>query len=446
MKRLSNQSRAVVRGIFCISIILIGLSILPVINSKSSNNSNELVVSLSLTSHASISITSDSELEVFPGSGTEEDPYLIEGYEIITTDNIGISITGTTKYFIINNCYVEANYHGIDIYNVASGTAIITNNTCNNNGLEGIKVLFSSSSTIVNNTCNNNSDIGIVVGISSSSFVENNTCCNNRYYGIFLDVSSSSTIVNNTLYDCGFHIREYSINAYLSYTFENNFVNGKVLGLFINLDSTTISESIYSQLILVNCSSVIVRDQILNSCSDALFLYSCTDSVIINNTFSYSGHAGVYIYQSSDVILTNNTCSNNRDGIILEETDFCNISYNLLQNNDNYGVYLRPGSSNNIIHHNFFVVSMIGSSQARDDGTVNTWYDSETLEGNFWSDWSGTGSYSIAGSAGSVDLYPLGVDFMPEFSIKINLLILVYVFSLAIVPVSIVTRKRLKNK
>ncbi|GAI76776.1 unnamed protein product, partial [marine sediment metagenome] len=48
-----------------------------------------------------------------------------------------------------------------------------------------------------------------------------------------------------------------------------------------------------------------------------------------------------------------------------------------------------------------------GTSQACDDGASNTWYDTATLEGNYWSDWSKIGSYSIDGYTDSVDLYPL---------------------------------------
>ena len=77
-----------------------------------------------------------------------------------------------------------------------------------------------------------------------------------------------------------------------------------------------------------------------------------------------------------------------------------------LQENLKYGVKLESNGFN-IIHNNNFTDNMYeGSSQAYDDGFRNTWYDTETMEGNYWSDYDGTGNYSIDGSAGSVDLYP----------------------------------------
>jgi len=128
MKRVSYHSRAFVRGFICISIILFGLGLLPIINTNSAISFHDLKASFSLTPHDPIYITSDSGFAVFPGSGTEEDPYLIDGYNITTTST-GISITDTTKHFVIRNCYVETNYIGIYITDVADGTATVANNT-----------------------------------------------------------------------------------------------------------------------------------------------------------------------------------------------------------------------------------------------------------------------------------------------------------------------------
>ena len=66
-----------------------------------------------------------------------------------------------------------------------------------------------------------------------------------------------------------------------------------------------------------------------------------------------------------------------------------------------------------IIHHNIFINNG-ATVQAYDEGTDNIWYDIETNEGNYWSEWSGTGEYLIDGSSGSIDPYPLGEAFIPE--------------------------------
>ncbi len=231
---------------------------------------------------------------------------MIEGYNITTTSQKGISISSTTKSFIIRNCYVDTYYYGIYIYGVAGGTATIINNSCWGNNFYGIGFFSSVSSTVAKNTCNNNNQ-GIYLWSSDSSTIANNTCNNNNNIGIYLWSSDSSTVVNNT------------------------------------------------------CSN------------------------------------------------------NNNNGIKLFNINFCILTYNLLQENEWYGVNLDSDSDNNLIYHNNFVDNnLTGTSQAFDDGLNNTWYDTLTLEGNYWSDWSGTGSYSIDGSAGSVDLYPF--DELVEYS------------------------------
>ena len=142
MKRLSNQPRAFVRGIFCVLIILLGVSILQIINTRSTINSSDFQVSFSLTPHDPISILCDSDFGPskynFPGSGAEKDPYVIMGYRITTTIANGIHISDTTKYFTIRNCYLNTNYSGIHIKNSGKhepyGIAtVINNNICNNN-------------------------------------------------------------------------------------------------------------------------------------------------------------------------------------------------------------------------------------------------------------------------------------------------------------------------
>ncbi|GAG99078.1 unnamed protein product, partial [marine sediment metagenome] len=260
--------------------------------------------SLELTPHDRISITSDSEFEVFPGSGTSEDPYLIDGYNITTTSDEGIYIRGTTKYFIIRNCYVDAREYGISIRNVAGGTA-----------------------TVINNTCDNNE------------------------YGILLWHSVSSTVANNTFTNCGLKIVEDTIDAYLSHTVENNWVNGKILGFYTNLDSTIIDEPVYGQLILVNCTNVTVRDQILNRASIGLFLYSCTYSVIINNTCS-NNSIGISLQSSGSATVANNTCnSNDNRGLWFSFSGSSTVVNNTCSNNIDDGIYLYSSGSSTVVNN-----------------------------------------------------------------------------------------------
>ncbi|MCK4845872.1 MAG: hypothetical protein KAS95_09375, partial [Candidatus Heimdallarchaeota archaeon] len=63
-------------------------------------------------------------------------------------------------------------------------------------------------------------------------------------------------------------------------------------------------------------------------------------------------------------------------------------------------------------------------------GANNYWYDSATKEGNYWSDWSGSGSYFIGGYAYSVDLYPLREPLIFEYPQIVLLTLLLSIVTL----------------
>jgi hypothetical protein len=82
--------------------------------------------------------------------------------------------------------------------------------------------------------------------------------------------------------------------------------------------------------------------------------------------------------------------------------------HNSILNANYYGLSIFGTSSDNIIHHNGFVHNnLAGTSQGYDEGMNNIWFDNSTKEGNFWSDYSGIGNYSIDGPSNSQDPYAL---------------------------------------
>ncbi|MCG3224321.1 MAG: right-handed parallel beta-helix repeat-containing protein, partial [Candidatus Heimdallarchaeota archaeon] len=136
-------------------------------------------------------------------------------------------------------------------------------------------------------------------------------------------------------------------------------------------------------------------------------LWYSSGLTLTNNTCN-KNYLGILLEYTSESNIVNNTCNNNTYGIYLWNSDSCLISYNLLQENIDYGVYLDYTSGYNILHHNIFVDNnQIGGSQAYDSGNNNTWYDVELLEGNYWSDLGTNCTYEIAGQAEAVDQYPL---------------------------------------
>ena len=132
----------------------------------------------------------------FPGSGTEVDPYIIEGLNI-TADGYCISIFATSVFFVIRDCYFKSVRYSaaIRLNQVAFGHVerckIVQSG-------EGLWLVQSSDCTIDNITvygCSRgvNIDWSHDISISNSKIFSNN-------YGIDVEWSDNCFIVGNKIY------------------------------------------------------------------------------------------------------------------------------------------------------------------------------------------------------------------------------------------------------
>jgi parallel beta-helix repeat protein len=219
------------------------------------------------------------------------------------------------------------------------------------------------------------------------------------------------------------------------YRVENNQVGGKDFGYFLDTPDITIDSNIYAQIFALNCSNMNIANIDVNDVSFAVFIRDCMSPKITNCKFSYSFYPAVFLENCSSSHLTDNYFSNCEQGVSLyysddsilmyntfiyqffealaiDRTNNVSITYNLFQEG-NGGVELYQYTANNSIHHNTFQ-----NCYAYDDGDSNTWYDPVAQEGNYWWDYSGSGNYTIWGSARANDTYPLNappVPIIPEF-------------------------------
>jgi parallel beta-helix repeat protein len=144
------------------------------------------------------------------GSGTSNDPYIIEKWVIRASNQDGIVIRNTTAFFEIKDCYVHQgkdSYDGIVFYNVTDG--VIENNiiTENRNGVMfGTQTYgkeFSEYNIIRNNSITNNSNDGIHFEHTGYGYHNNNTIAHNillnNSKGIYLIMSEYNLIVSNNI-------------------------------------------------------------------------------------------------------------------------------------------------------------------------------------------------------------------------------------------------------
>jgi len=368
-----------------------------------------------------------------PGEGTEENPYRIENYNITTTGTM-IDIRDVTKFFVIRNCFlkgtsgiyirnspyvatiennlIEATQYSINLFE--SGKSKIVNNTCNS-GMDSIHLDNCAYSLVENNTCTFSGGEAIYVSYSIFTEITNNYCTTGSK-GIVVENSDNSQIHNNTAVNfssVGMHL-DYCTNGVAI----DNICNNNLLGMACtNSERATISNNI--------CNN--------NDIEYGIYVDESPYSQIMENECNNNTWYCIVVHNSVFSNITRNSCYDNKFRMLIFTAD-CQVTYNHIENTADYGIEVL--GDNNTIHHNNFIGNSMGlSPQALDDGLNNQWYDETTLEGNHWDDWIGIGSYSINGTAGAVDPYPLAnpvdIIIIPEYG-TISLLIILFTSSVII--------------
>ena len=366
----------------------------------------------------------------------------------------GMYITNSPSVSIINSTILECEAEGIK-FNSCPGSQL-TNNTVQNNGDNGISLWHSSDSTLTDNTLTNDAVFIYDISVENySNFTMIGNLVNEKAIGYFLD--TDDLIISNPIYGQIFVIfcqritiynqvvSNGAIGIYLYYSdyahIYNNTCNNNA-GSGISLDysdhalveNNTCNNNYNSIDLDISTGSTIYN----NTCSGnfrSIRLISGDSGEILNNTVYDSGYIGYHIALSDDVIVANNTCIGSVNyGIYFQHTTSCIISYNQIGDCDSYGIYLDSNSLNNIIHHNNFTYNNLGGiSQGYDDGSNNVFYDIVSLSGNWWSNWNGSATYPIAGSAGNNDPYPLGMPMVPEFSENLFIILMLSTTGLVVI-------------
>ncbi len=312
----------------------------------------------SYTPHDPIVITSDTNFtdQGWPGSGTEEDPYVISGLNI-TSNDTAISISQTTVYFVIRDCFISSP------------------DTMANNGIRFQRVRHGAVEGCIISHCG--------IGIS------------------LLDCRDI-TITNNTVIHCGTGISIWG--AKQCTIAENTLVENNGSGLF-----------------LTDCSDCIVfgNTAAANGGTGFVLRYAVglylKDNMASNNTqhgfnLSYTLGFGFEHLPSENCTLENNTATANvEDGFILVSVRNCTIIRNTASYNRR-GVYLLGDASGSLMYLNTLFNN---TANGYDDGAMNRW-DNGT-HGNYWDDYDGVGDYEVPGAAQSVDQHPVLYDLLdPE--------------------------------
>ena len=322
---------------------------------------------VSYTSHSPIVINSNAgfESQGWPGNGSAISPYIIEGYNI-TDNSVCIDISTTDAYFEIRNCIISAptwsGQAGIQFDQVGHGTI----RDCLIQRHYWTVLYFDSySCNLVNNTITYYT-FGCDLEDSSDLILENNTVYDG-YCGIYMQSSSYCTITNNTVYD-------NSKDGFWLYDCPN---------------------------------SVITKNTVSDNDENGIhFQYGTSYCNVTDNTATDSGYDGFYLDGSYGCNLTNNIALRNGDyGFHLDISRAITLKRNTAASND-YGIFVEYYSNISLFYLNYLYDNSIAN--ARDQVGGNDWDNG--IFGNYWDDYSGTGTYPIIGGGGSVDNHPFVLD------------------------------------
>ncbi len=369
-----------------LNMLLLTILILPVALNHAEQNKvveiNELTLN-ALVDHGPINIEYDSNFSDygFPGIGTPADPYRIENYNITVTSEYPIVLGGdTTKYFVIQDCFLKTDTN-IGIY------------------LGKYADMADGTVKILNNIIITENNIGIEMNGGKYSLISGNTftCYGD---GIMIYGPSDFTIISN------------------------NVINNMGLNTGIIIENSA--------------NNTITKNTLVEGWR-GIYLYNSADSAVTHNNCSDIQFGIVMNYANTLTVTNNRVIQSINTGMLIDNCDDSIFTNNLVQWSQDYG--LEISGTNNIIHHNVFDGNNGGGTQAKDDGSNNIWFDTVSLEGNWYSDWT-SGPYSIDGSAGAVDLYPL--NYIPEISEFSEMLLIILSFvSVLAMPVIVLVRKKI---
>jgi len=296
-----------------------------------------------------------------------------------TNNNIGIYLLRRYDYSY-NNC--------------------ILNNICTNNTMYGIRLDGPVGNNVSNNTCSNN-EVGIFAFGGNNNSISNNKCSNNVYASIQIaDAGSNNKLKGNVMVDNGilwFFSGGIEIDT-------SNTVNGKPVYYWENVNGGTVPEGA-GQVILLNCSNVIIENQYLNNACIGIQIALSSNITVKNNTCSSNSKCGIFLLRdSNNNSITNNTCIANNihsnryhgDGISLRGSN--NSIANNTCSNNTYAIAL-DHSNNNRIYLNSFINN---ANNVHSYESTNLWSSDEKIAynynetrytnylGNYWDDYTET--------------------------------------------------------
>lgn len=330
-----------------------------------------------LTPHAPIYIGSNAAFTpangVTGGSGTPGDPYIIEGWEIDATNEIGIRILNTDMPFIIRDVAIHSDgtNDSVDIFLGRLQDGRVENATLTDNRY-AVSILITNNVTITDSTISGD-EYGLHIDRADNTTLVNNTIAPTNRRAIRLTQSENLTMSENTITSDGMWVQEYGDepSLYDSHTITtDNLVNGKPLYYHKNCDGLDIDGIPIGQLILVNCTNVLVANVDITDTLYGIQMFYADGATISDSSISAREHA-VEVMFSPDVTLSNVNIHDSGWGVYVGASDGFSVSNSTFTSTSDGGLNL-GGSPNGTIEGNEFISSGVGLGLSLEDHNTLT--------------------------------------------------------------------------
>lgn len=346
----------------CIFLLITSIPLIQSFNldfSKSQNNSNPRIAA-----NGFIFINGNNQLNntATSGDGTIGNPYIIEN-QVINSSGEGvpsITILNTDAYFEIRNLTVLGpdffTQFIILLHNVSHGT--IKDSNIEDFSRDNIGIFLNESS---NNVIQNNKLYHVAVGIYLNEESHDNQILNNAilysHYsnGIIVLDSDDNLVENNTIMLCDYDQTAGNFQGIFVYESHNITLKGNVIKHNYGDNSLAIrlSNSNYSKII----DNKVYNNTALGFTPSSIGIYLDRShfTLISGNLINYtnSNVDGANCIGIGTFFSINNTIINNKInntiatgssalsyGIRLDTSNYTDIAYNVITNNNDYGIYL----------------------------------------------------------------------------------------------------------
>ncbi len=304
-------------------------------------------IASSATVTGPLSFTSNGAVQAYPhtsGSGTPDNPYVIENMIVCTTTSTpGLTFQTVTAHVVVKNSLIYST--------VSAGDGVVINN-CANVTLQdckvigfqnGLLVMGSSNVAILGNTIGTTA-IGIqLVGSTTKTLVGENVI-SAMNAGIYINGVWKSTIRGNWIYNAS--VGGYNAGVVLASTCSSN--------LFIG---NHIESCMYGFLVLTNSQANRFSFNTIVRCGNGFNLVGANGGTIEGNRITNMTQYGICMLTgTTNMTITGNTieaCAGL--GVCTDSTTYCWIQYNLIRFCTAPGIILNPGSDGHHIVGNVLV-------------------------------------------------------------------------------------------